>query len=154
MQLLTRKKQTFPTQPITIAFLCSPFSIDFLTFYCIFYVSWVVCGLCRDLGGLWAHSCFEMNEGCLWLQGEKSGFNMSLEGGHWGSTGARWRDMWGMVCGRKGPLGIEKSDDDGRHEGCLWVAQSSPFWVLVTTAHTGRCRRQYWMSASLLVHLH
>lgn len=35
--------------------------------------------------------------------------------------------MWGMVCGRKRPLGIEKSDDHGRHEStdCLWVTKLS-----------------------------
>lgn len=43
-----------------------------------------------------------------------------------------------MVCGRKRPLGIEKSDDHGRHKStdCLWVTKSSPNCVAVSAAHT------------------
>lgn len=60
-------------------------------------------------GWEWAHSCCLMNEGCLWLLGEESSFNVSPERGpgrlYWSGVQS---DMWGMVCGRRALLGTEK----------------------------------------------
>lgn len=89
-------------------------------------------------GGLHAHSWCLMNEGCLWLLGEESGFNMSLERGpgrlYWSRAGRYVRDgIW-----QEETVGHRKSDDHGRQKStnCLWVTQNSPFHVPVTTTHT------------------
>lgn len=66
----------------------------------IFLVSWVGAGCVGTWErGLWAHSWCLMNEGCLWLLGEESSFNMSLERGpgwlYWSRRGRYVRDgVW------------------------------------------------------------
>lgn len=78
------------------------FAIDlfFLLLLWIFSVSWVGAG-CVGIGkgGLWAQSWCLMNEGCLWLLGKESSFNMSLERGqgrlYWSRVGRYVRDgVW------------------------------------------------------------
>lgn len=92
-----------PFLPHTLPHRSVPYTLPslFLLFYYEFSVSLelgrVVQGLGR--GGLWAYSWSLMNGGCLWLLGEESSFNMSLERGpgrlYWSRVGRYVRDgVW------------------------------------------------------------
>lgn len=62
----------------------------------------------------------EISAGAWWMRGVSGCWESRValichrRGAQGGSTGARWGDVWGMVCGSRGPLGIQKSDDHGR----------------------------------------
>lgn len=120
----------------TFLFICIYYVVTFLW---LMWVDWVGVGVQRMREkGCELTQCL-MNEWCLWLLGEETSFNMSLEGRFCWSRGGE--NMWGMVCGRERPLGTEKSDDRGRHKSthCRKATPSSPFIVAVTIQHT-HCR--------------
>ncbi len=78
-----------------------PLLLSTFFFFYFFIVNFPCLLSCAGIGegGLWAHSWCLMNGGCLWLLGEESSFNMSLERGpgrlYWSRVGRYVRDgVW------------------------------------------------------------
>lgn len=89
----------------------------------------------------------ELSAGAWWMRGVSGCWESRValichrRGAQGGSTGARWGDVWGMVCGSRGPLGIQKSDDHGRRIHTVPLGNTK-LSVLCAARTQGRCRQQ------------